>query len=77
MEREIIGVKQLHRDFKMITQRSLRGESFLVVKNSKPIFTINPIGESKRKKYSLSDAKKIQFMARDKDLSKRIDKEIY
>ena len=77
MENEIIGVKQLYKDFKKITQRSLKGQSFLVVRNSKPIFRIEPIKKSEGKKYALDDAKKMQFIVKDKNLSKKIDKIVY
>ncbi|MFA5986031.1 MAG: hypothetical protein WC819_01630 [Parcubacteria group bacterium] len=77
MEAQIIGVKQLYKDLKKISDQVLRGQSFLVVKNSKPIFRIEPIKDTTNKQYSLSDAKKIQFVVKDKDLSSKIDKQIY
>jgi hypothetical protein len=77
METQIIGVKKLYKELKSITEKALEGQSFLVVKNSKPIFRIEPIREIGAKKYNLSDAKKLQFVARDKNLSKNMDKSIY
>lgn len=77
METQIIGVKQLYKDLKRISDQTLNGQSFLVVKNSKPIFRIEPIKEVKNKKYNLSDAKKLQFVIRDRNLSKNIDKHLY
>jgi hypothetical protein len=77
METQIIGVKQLYKDLKNISGRVLKGQSFLVVKNSKPIFRIEPIKELGGKKYDLGDLKKIQFAAKDKNLSKNIDNNLY
>lgn len=77
METQIIGVKQLYKDLKRISDQTLNGQSFLVVKNSKPIFRIEPIKEVKNKKYNLNDAKKLQFVIRDRNLSKNIDKHLY
>ena len=79
METKIIGVKQLYRDLKTISEETLNGHSFIVVKNSKPVFRIEPMnnGDNKKKKYTLADFKKIQFRSRYKNLSKNIDKIVY
>ncbi len=77
METQIIGVKKLYKELKNISDQALKGQSFLVVKNSKPIFRIEPIKKFGGKKYNLADAKKFQFVIRDKNLSKNIDKHLY
>ncbi|MBI3335789.1 MAG: hypothetical protein HY001_04825 [Candidatus Portnoybacteria bacterium] len=79
MKLQIIGVKQLHRQLKQISQAAVQGQSFLVVKNSKPVFRIEPVEYSAEKKYSLEDFKKLQFEMRykDKNLSKKVDAIVY
>lgn len=79
MENKIIGVKQLHKELKEISRKTLRGHSFIVVKNSKPVFRIEPINQKglKEKKYTINDLWKIRFKSRDKNLSRNIDKILY
>jgi len=77
MEAQIIGVKQLHKNLKQISEAAMSGESFLIVRNSKPVFRIEPVKKIMKKKYSLDDFKKIQFKSGDKNLSKNIDKIVY
>jgi len=79
MERQIIGIKQLYRQLRQISQATVQGRSFLVVKNSKPVFRIEPIENIPQKRYSLEDFKKIQFTMKNKErnLSKHIDKIVY
>lgn len=73
MNMRIIGMKQLYRELKAISQAALQGHSFLVVRNSKPVFRIEPIRKSGDKRYSFADLKKIQFTSSDKNLSKSVD----
>lgn len=79
METQIIGIKQLHKELKKISGKTLQGHSFIVVKNSKPVFRIEPINQKglKKKKYTKDDLWKIRFKSRDKDLSKNVDKILY
>jgi len=77
MERQLIGIKELHKQLSQIIIAVSNGQSFLVVKNSKPAFRIEPPNVEARKKYNLSDLKKIQFKSRDKNLSKKIDNILY
>lgn len=74
---EIIGVKQLYKNLKGITRRVQRGESFIVVKRSKPVFRVIPYQEERPKKYTLKDLEKLQFKSGDKDLSQKIDEIVY
>ncbi|HEC30570.1 MAG TPA: hypothetical protein ENI66_00970 [Candidatus Yonathbacteria bacterium] len=73
---KIIGIKQLHKNLKQVSDATAVGQSFLVVKNSKPVFRINPIEEVEEKKYKLEDFKKLQFNS-DKNLSREVDKVVY
>ena len=41
----IIGLKELRQNASEIAQRAEQGETFLVVKRSKPIFKLSPIEE--------------------------------
>ena len=50
MNTQIIGIKKLHKNLKQISEATLDGQSFLVVKNSKPVFKIQPIDDVKLKK---------------------------
>jgi antitoxin (DNA-binding transcriptional repressor) of toxin-antitoxin stability system len=77
METQIIGIKELHKQLKEISEKVLRGESFLVVKNSKPVFRIESVKQSVIPRYTLKDLKKAQFKGQDKNLSKKIDKIVY
>lgn len=77
MRLQIIGIKQLHKELKRISQRARQGESFLVVKNSKAVFKIEPIEPISEKRYTLEDFKKLQFETADKKLSEHIDEIVY
>ena len=77
MDTQIIGIKQLHTELKKISEAALAGQSFTVVKNSKPVFKIEPINKTSQNTYSLSDLQKAQFKCEDKDLSKKVDSVTY
>ncbi len=77
MDTQIIGIKQLHSTLKKVADATMRGQSFLVVKNSKPVFRIEPVSGNKDKKYSIKDFSKIKFFSKDKNLSKKIDQIAY
>ncbi len=71
METNIIGIRELHRRLREISDDTLSGRSFIVVRNTKPVFRIEPYKEEK--KYSLEDFKKISRKS-GKKLSLDIDK---
>jgi len=75
MDTRIVGIKNLHKQLSKISDEALEGKSFIVVKNSKPVFRIEPI--EKEKKYNLGDFTKIQFRSKNKNLSREIDSSIY
>lgn len=77
MKTNIIGIKQLHTQLKQITQAVAEGEFFIVVKNSQPVFRIEPLEPTVTKKYSLHDFKKLQVKGKDKNLSAKIDEVVY
>lgn len=77
MQDQIIGIKQLQTHLKQLTQQVQAGGSFVVVKNSKPVFRIEPIEGQQVKRYTLADLKRIQFRSGQKNLSKSIDKIVY
>ncbi|MBU4298482.1 type II toxin-antitoxin system prevent-host-death family antitoxin [Patescibacteria group bacterium] len=74
---EIIGVKQLYKNLARISQRVAKGESFIVVKRSKPVFRVVPYQEKKIKKYTLKDLEKLRFRTGDKKLSQKVDEIVY
>ncbi|MBU4332624.1 hypothetical protein KKD19_03080 [Patescibacteria group bacterium] len=76
-EAQIIGVKQLYTNLKKISQRTAKGESFIVVRRSQPLFRVIPYQKEESKKYTLKDLEKLQFNSGDKDLSKKIDEVVY
>lgn len=80
MEPEIIGIKQLHTQLKTIADQALQGKSFTVVKNSRPVFRIEPIVRPQQKKYTLKDLMNLQQeigFKGGKNLSQEIDRIVY
>lgn len=77
MKSQIIGIKQLYRELKKISEDTQEGKSFIVVKNSKPVFRIEPMHIVKKHRYTLADLQKVQFRTSDKNLSKKIDSNVY
>ncbi|MDD3119980.1 MAG: hypothetical protein PHF46_01060 [Candidatus Gracilibacteria bacterium] len=77
MTENTIGVRELHYNFKEISDKVIKNqEEFLVIRNSKPIFKIVPIKKTVKKKYILQDFSKLEF-AGGKDLSQDIDNLMY
>jgi len=76
MEQNTIGVRELQRNFKKITNKALRGQAFVVVRNAKPVFNIIP-ALPRQKKYTLKDFKRLRFRGGEPDLSSRIDEVVY
>mgnify|MGYP001607954649 FL=1 len=44
---EIIGVKELRQNLEQYIEGVAKGKSFLVIRRSKPVFSINPVNEDK------------------------------
>ena len=77
MTSKIIGIRELHRNLKRISQAVKRGQSFVVLRNTTPVFRIEPLpGAKAGKKYGLDDFRRAEFSG-PKDLSKRIDESVY
>jgi antitoxin (DNA-binding transcriptional repressor) of toxin-antitoxin stability system len=75
----IIGIKQLHKELTQITKKVSRGESFLVMKHSTPVFRIEPENTAGAKKYTLDEllGTRFKFKTKDKNLSKKVDEIVY
>lgn len=65
-----ISTKELYTSLKKVSENVMKGESYIVLKFSKPAFQITPINtetsDSAKKKYSWNDAKKFMFTGKDK-----------
>ncbi len=77
MNTTIIGIRELHKRLKHISEAARKGKSFLVFKNSKPVFRIEPIHEDRPKKYTRNDLKNLQVSGGSTTLSKEIDTILY
>jgi antitoxin (DNA-binding transcriptional repressor) of toxin-antitoxin stability system len=74
---QIIGIKQLHKDMKKISEFVAKGQVYIVVKNSKPAFKIVPM-ESEKSGLSFKEAfKNSHFTSDNPNLSMEIDKILY
>ena len=56
-----INTRDLQRDIKKVTKYVQNGNSLIVLKNAKPIFSIEPIQKKKNHKEILEKLKNIQF----------------
>jgi len=81
MADEIIGIKELHRNLKRVADAAQKGASYTVVRDSKPVFRIAPIGAGVtkgKKTRTLEDfLKAASFSDPDPHLSQKIDEIIY
>ncbi|MBI4599764.1 hypothetical protein HY732_02475 [Candidatus Uhrbacteria bacterium] len=77
MEPALIGVKHLQTRFKDVTRAAQKGQSFLVMKHTTPLFRIEPVTKKKEARYTLDDLMTIRFTSRDRNLSKKIDDYLY
>jgi len=75
---ETIGVKQLYKNLRSIAKRTKKGESFIVVKHTTPLFRIVPHEQSdKEKPYTLQDVLALEFRSGEKNLHGKIDTIVY
>ncbi len=72
----ILGIKELQVNLKRVADAALKGASFTVVRDSKPVFRIEPIAVGTRTG-TLDDFLKTGRFSGDKDLSQRIDEVVY
>ena len=75
---EIIGVKQLYKNLGAISRRARKGESFVVMKHTTPLFRVVPYEENVEKNlHTLADLTQLQFRSGEKNLGRKIDKIVY
>ena len=80
-----ISTKELYTNLKKVSERVMKGDSYIVLKFSKPAFTISPFQSAEQsaaqeKKYSWKDGKKFMFTGKDKkekNLAQNFKKYIY
>jgi antitoxin (DNA-binding transcriptional repressor) of toxin-antitoxin stability system len=77
MEQTMIGVKHLQTKFAAVARAAQRGQSFLVMKHTTPLFRIEPVEKRQEPRYTIDDLKAIRFTSRDRNLSKKIDAYLY
>ncbi|MBI4252568.1 hypothetical protein HY623_00080 [Candidatus Uhrbacteria bacterium] len=77
MEPALIGVKHLQTRFKDVARAAQKGQSFLVMKHTTPLFRIEPVTKKKEPRYTIDDIMTIRFTSRDRNLSKKIDTYLY
>lgn len=73
----MIGVKHLQTRFAEVTRAVQKGESFIVMKHTQPLFRIEPVAKKEQPRYTINDVMSIRFKSRDKNLSKKIDACLY
>ena len=72
-----IGIRELVRNTKKISEAVDKGEEFEVFVRSVPAFRVSKIEQKKTYTYTLEDLKKIRFSSDDKNLAMNIDKYLY
>ena len=73
----IIGIKELHRNLKRVTDAAVKGKSFTVVRDSKPVFRIGPVAGEIGTADTFADMlERLKFRG-GKHLSRDIDKIVY
>jgi antitoxin (DNA-binding transcriptional repressor) of toxin-antitoxin stability system len=76
---KIMGIKELQLNLKRVADAAQKGESFTIVRDSKPVFTINPVIENMLERTgTLEDLlAAASFKGGPKDLSQKIDEIVY
>ncbi len=74
---KVIGIREFVRNTKAISRQTRRGVSFIVMRNTEPLFRVEPLAVRRAGKYTLKDLIGIRFKSGEKDLSKRIDEIVY
>lgn len=72
----ILGIKELQLNLKRVADAAQRGESFTIVRDSKPVFRIEPITTNARVGTLASARARLRFKG-GKNLSREIDKVVY
>ncbi len=76
MADSIIGIKELHRNLKRVADAAVKGKSFTVVRDSRPVFRIEPVEVLETKTRTIDDFLALKFRG-DADLSTRVDEIAY
>ena len=76
MADSIIGIKELHKNLKRVADAALKGNSFTVVRDSRPVFRIEPVEIATERSGTIEDFLALKFKG-DADLSKKIDEIAY
>lgn len=74
MSDSIIGIKELHQNLKRIADAALKGKSFTVVRDSRPVFRIEPVDVPKTR--TIEDFLALKFKG-DANLSRKVDEIVY
>ncbi|MEX1014068.1 MAG: hypothetical protein WDZ80_02825 [Candidatus Paceibacterota bacterium] len=75
--KNLIPIKEIYKNLKEISKKAQQGDSFIVLKHSKPVFRILPPEDNfENYSYELNDINKISF-SKGGDLSKKIDSILY
>ena len=79
METQTIGIKQLYRELEQISEAALKGKSFTVVRNSKPVFKIEPIEKANdfSGRLTMQRIAQLNLKGGPKDLSANMDHYLY
>lgn len=71
-----MGIKELQLNLKRVADAAQKGESFTIVRDSKPVFRIEPI-KNEGRTGTLEDMLKAVSFKGEKDLSQKIDEIVY
>jgi antitoxin (DNA-binding transcriptional repressor) of toxin-antitoxin stability system len=84
MKPKVINVREFQRNMSAVIDEVMAGQSFEVVRNARPAFTMSPPVKKtvkKRKKFTqeeyLAALRKMQFRSGEKNLSQKIDEIVY
>ena len=80
MDSTIIGIKELHRNLKRVADAAQKGASFTVVRDSRPVFRIEPTTLAtprKRTVHTMKDFFALAVKTGDPHLSKKVDDIVY
>jgi antitoxin (DNA-binding transcriptional repressor) of toxin-antitoxin stability system len=73
---KILGIKELQLNLKRVADAAQKGQSFTIVRDSKPVFTIEPVKDEGRSGTWEEFRKAVSFKG-EKDLSQRVDEIVY
>lgn len=77
MTTNILGIKELQLNLKRVADAAQKGASFTVVRDSKPVFRIEPIVQGSVRSGNMESFLASIAFKGEKDLSQRIDEIVY